>query len=117
MSADDANTTISFRLPTALHDEVVRLAEASGITKHQLARTLIVRALESGERPSSEIDLFRCRRCVRNPSRIAGRFSSGVRSWHWAQSCKTSLQRVTKKKSGGLGVGANHHAVNPTGRG
>jgi hypothetical protein len=57
MPVDDTNTTISFRLPAALHDEVIRLADASGVTKHQLARTLIVRALESADRSTSDTDL------------------------------------------------------------
>lgn len=57
MPIDDTNTTISFRLPPAFHDEIVQLAEASGVTKHQLARTLIVRALESKERSVTDTDL------------------------------------------------------------
>jgi len=56
--ADDDNTTVSFRLlPPALHEELLRRAEAAGTTKHQLARTLVARALSSGE-PASGSDLF-----------------------------------------------------------
>ena len=57
MPIEEANTTISFRLPPALHEEVVRLADASGVTKHQLARTLLVRALESDETQDSIAEL------------------------------------------------------------
>ena len=55
--ANDDNTTVSFRLTPALHDELLKQAEAARTTKHQLARTLVVRALSSGEQASPTADL------------------------------------------------------------
>ncbi len=57
MPAEESNTTVSFRLPQDRHDEIVRLAAEAGITKHQLARTLVVRALDSGEGGDPIVDL------------------------------------------------------------
>lgn len=58
MPTDDAtNTTVSFRLPPSVHDELVRVAEASSTTKHQLARTLLVRALEANGKADEWVDV------------------------------------------------------------
>ena len=45
MTADDKNTTVTFRLPAELHDVLVRQAIDAGTSKHLLARMLVMRTL------------------------------------------------------------------------
>lgn len=57
MATDESNTTISFRLPQAEHDKLARQADEAGITKHQLARTLLVKVLLGEATEDSAVDL------------------------------------------------------------
>lgn len=57
MATDESNTTISFRLPQAEHDKLARQADEAGITKHQLARTLLVKVLLGEVTEDSAVDL------------------------------------------------------------
>lgn len=49
MASEEQNTTVSFRLPEAAHTALLRNAETAGTTKHQLARTLLIVALNRTE--------------------------------------------------------------------
>jgi hypothetical protein len=46
---ENENTSITFRLPPELHEQVVQQAKLAGVSKHAFARTLVVRAMDTGE--------------------------------------------------------------------
>ena len=98
MPVDEVNTTISFRLPAELHDELARIADASGTTKHQLARTLIVRALDAGQPHgdlSAESDLDETFRTLIGS---LGELRLALGSWCPVQSFRRSRPIVIAKK-------------------
>jgi len=49
MAQDATNTTVTFRLPDELHEQLLRRAEASELNKHKMARQLVIDALSESK--------------------------------------------------------------------